>query len=942
MPPALRKIRLLACLLLVTAAVYADWTPVVRHFTPNDYGAGTQNWGIAEQANGWIYVANNYGLLEFDGSRWQLYGISNSTAVRSVARDTLGNIYVGGTDEFGVFSSDGYGGLTYRSLSDSLPTRYRQFGEVWKIHVADDVLYVQSRNYIFINDLRGHIEVIDAGAVIYTSVLVGGNLYVATSRDLYVLNGNRLHALRGAEILHGAVISTLLPYREHGVLIATDFRGVYLYDGEQIRRFRTEADAYIIANQLYTMAASKHCLAFGTVRRGVVLTDLEGRHCRYMTREDGLQNNTVLSMLFDSRDNLWMGLDNGLDMMPSIAPVMYLHDKDIDYGSGYTACEYRGTLYLGTNQGLYAMRKDCPEGSICLVEGSLGQVWSVAEVCGTLFCCHNRGLFTVQHNRLLPLETADGVWSVKPLSDHEAVAGSYSGFYYLYRQGNTWKIRHLDGFSETSLYYEVDATGHIWLLTSQGVERLTIDRTNHHISNELMLPQVAAERVYSLARLHDEVWLTSDNYCGIIDTAGTLHTDSLQATMLSGVHRYILLTEDAQGNIWYMYDGRLKVKPFDATRQTYDVSRELLHNPDLLIGGFANISFLSGGDAVIGGVDGFYRLNHAGTGVSAHPESLYIRSIRTLQPTPMVVYGESYPLQTRFPSLPAEVYSLQVQLSGSDVTRERVLYRTRLTPAEQDYTDWQATPSREFIGLHSGKYRLDIEMLTRDDNIITRTLPFEIQTPFYWTVWAKLVYLLLLALLASYIAWRIYRRVQAGKQRIAQEKNEEIRRQQVRILQLENEKAQYDLQNKSRELSSALLNEANRKEWNQEILSEIRRIMDCMNNDRIIEAKGRMQNLQNRLSRNSETNVDWQRFEENFDIVNNGFIERLKEHYPWMSKQERKLCVYIKMGLMTKEIAPLMNISVRGVEMMRYRIRAKMNLDSQSNLKQHFNSLGNP
>ena len=91
-----RRIQLLVCLLFITIAAHADWTPVVRHFTPNDYGAGTQNWGIIEQENGWIYAANNYGLLEFDGSRWQLYGISNSTAVRSVARGKGGYIYVGG------------------------------------------------------------------------------------------------------------------------------------------------------------------------------------------------------------------------------------------------------------------------------------------------------------------------------------------------------------------------------------------------------------------------------------------------------------------------------------------------------------------------------------------------------------------------------------------------------------------------------------------------------------------------------------------------------------------------------------------------------------------------------------------------------------------------------------------------------------------------------
>ena len=58
-----------------------------------------------------------------------------------------------------------------------------------------------------------------------------------------------------------------------------------------------------------------------------------------------------------------------------------------------------------------------------------------------------------------------------------------------------------------------------------------------------------------------------------------------------------------------------------------------------------------------------------------------------------------------------------------------------------------------------------------------------------------------------------------------------------------------------------------------------------------------------------------------------------------MNKQERRLCVYIKMGLQTKEIAPLLNMTTRGVEMIRYRLRQKMELDSDINLKQYFNEM---
>ncbi len=100
----------------------------------------------------------------------------------------------------------------------------------------------------------------------------------------------------------------------------------------------------------------------------------------------------------------------------------------------------------------------------------------------------------------------------------------------------------------------------------------------------------------------------------------------------------------------------------------------------------------------------------------------------------------------------------------------------------------------------------------------------------------------------------------------------------------------------------------------------------------------RLQNLLQRLATNTDGTVDWSRFEDNFDIVNDQFIRRLTAKYPWLNKQEKRLCVYIKMGLQTKEIAPLLNISPRGVEMMRYRLRQKMGLDTQRNLKMYFNN----
>ncbi|HEU0226802.1 MAG TPA: LuxR C-terminal-related transcriptional regulator, partial [Arachidicoccus soli] len=54
--------------------------------------------------------------------------------------------------------------------------------------------------------------------------------------------------------------------------------------------------------------------------------------------------------------------------------------------------------------------------------------------------------------------------------------------------------------------------------------------------------------------------------------------------------------------------------------------------------------------------------------------------------------------------------------------------------------------------------------------------------------------------------------------------------------------------------------------------------------------------------------------------------------FPNLTAQDLRLAAYLKMNLTTKEIAPLLNISTRGVEIKRYRLRKKMNLDEHENL----------
>lgn len=371
------------------------WQLPVTNYQQSDYSSGTQSWQIRQQKNGWMYFANNYGLLEYDGYNWNTYGVWSGTVVRSLEIGDAGEIYVGASNEFGRFTANELGKLNYTPLSNDLPAEYKGFGEIWNIHQLPDGLYFQSRNYIFRYSSEG-FSAIHSDARIVCSAKVRGSIYVGTTSGMYVLAGSQLIALNGSEYLINKNICAIIPYRWSEILIGTSFGGLYLFDGKRIRPFHTEVDDFLRRNQLYACVASDSLIAFGTVLNGVVITDIQGEQPRYIDNKNGLQNNTILSMYFDREENLWLGLDIGIDKIDITSPLSDLYGRTNFRGSGYTCCVYDGSLYLGTNQGLYYVKwpvdSDNSLTDLTLVEGTQGQIWSLDLVDNTLFCSHNRGL----------------------------------------------------------------------------------------------------------------------------------------------------------------------------------------------------------------------------------------------------------------------------------------------------------------------------------------------------------------------------------------------------------------------------------------------------------------------------------------------------------------------------------------------------------------------
>ena len=170
-----------------------------------------QNWSMTQDDRGLIYVANNAGVLEFDGTGWRLIEIAGSNAAFSVDVDTTGRIYVGSRAEFGYLTPDSTGNKQYTSLMAHVDSTDTGFIEVWNTAVTPEGIYFQASNRLFRWD-GATMKSWSSSHRLHTSFAVNDRFYVKQdSVGLLTVVEDSLALVPGggavcqqADILHGS------------------------------------------------------------------------------------------------------------------------------------------------------------------------------------------------------------------------------------------------------------------------------------------------------------------------------------------------------------------------------------------------------------------------------------------------------------------------------------------------------------------------------------------------------------------------------------------------------------------------------------------------------------------------------------------------------------------------------------------------------------------
>ena len=920
--------------IFISQVVNAQYSHYINNYTLYDYKASNQNWDIAKSANGKLFVANNDGLLEFDGLNWNLWEMPNKTTIRSLLV-YQNKIYVGSYEEFGYFSRNNKGALVYISLLDAhKKIEVSKDEEYWQIVLFGDAVVFRSFLNIHIYK-EGKITTHNLSSTIMSCDVVNDKLYVSTlDKGIFVLENQQLKPFFYSEKLKNAKIISVTSNNNNQFQINTALQGSFLLDNSTLVPWETPINPIVKKHQLnkFTQLSNGNFL-FGTIKNGVYITDKSGNILFNINKETGLINNTVLGQFVSENNELWLGLDNGIAFVDLNTPNYFYNDISGKLGAVYDIIRYKNTIYIGSNTGLYFIDAD---GKLNFIEGSQGQVWNLKEIDGDLFCGHNNGTYLVKNNALKLISSYTGGWVINkvPEQKNTYIQGTYAGLVCFKKINGEWQVKHLGKTTIPARFLVFEEEHTAWIAhANKGLYRVKFDANYENITeltdyNKKGLWSDYFVRIYKLKNTIAFHTLKGwQKYEPLIDSIVpyNLLNDKI------GKESYIISEENIP-KIAYKTENSLSFGGLLNDAKNFLIPDKYFKKR--LITGYENISKINDSTFALNLYDGFMFIDADKFSAKEPIEKPTLSKI--------TINNKAITLDTNNISLPFRNNFISITVSSpfsKDHSFEYKLSSLHLNPP------WSESKNGvlEFSNLTDGTYNLSIRTIGyNQDKSPILPLKFTVLSPWYKNAPGFIIYALLLILTALTIYFFHKRKVKKEQKLLqlmyeeTQNKILEERKQEneKEIIRLKNESLKNEIKLKSKQLANTAMSLVKKNETLLHLKDEL--LLNKNNFTNQYSFKKLIKQIDNSIE-----HVDgWELFEYNFNQVHEEFFNKLKASFPSLTHKDLKICAYLRMNMSSKEIAPLLNISIRGVETNRYRLKIKLGIAKEDSLRgflQNFN-----
>ncbi len=919
--------------------------PYVTNYDKRGYSADNQNWSVSASRDGYVYFGNDQGLLEFDGSNWRLHRMPDHGVVRSVLVGEDGNIYVGSFEEFGYWQRQPNGQLHYHSLSHNLKSKDSLHNdEIWRIIFHQGGYWFQSFSSLIIYDGQ-NTEIIRPGGSMVLLNSARDRLFVhLLGQGLAEIKEKRFERIEGSEAFSGHEIRMVLPIGERDFLIGVNGKGLFVWDGEGFSPWEHALQSLMEPWEFNNAVSDQEKIAIGTIGSGLFIYDRSGSLLTHLFTGNLLQNNTVLGLALDHQGNIWAALDRGIDFVNFSAGLDLYLDPFNTMGSVYTALEDGSDMLIGTNQGLYRYRYDPVRGFSApeMVENLAGQIWDLRRIGNSVICGHNNGTSLVTGSGSVALSGINGGYMIRPYPGSGGriwIQSTYSAFaVYEALSGGIRFLHTVEGFHEPIINFEFDHLGYLWgAHATRGLFRLRLsedltkveqirffgmeqgivpDRRLNTALVENRILFTNGEQLYSWDDLND----TIVPYSWLNEQAGQFK--SSQQVIPIGDHRYWFI-QNQEIALFEIAGGSLNLE------FRYDLSMQGL----FLNNRYSKIVSLRADRQLICLDNGFAILNPHNANED-HPDYAAERLSRVVASNaagkerflPLVSLNGEINIPYGFRNL-SFVYSINNGL-------RHPYYRHRLAGLSDQWTAWGTISEANYTRIPPGKYELQLISKKLDGSSGPALhYRFEISPPWFQSKVALMLYLVLFLGGVVVIRMMFLARLRLHKMKIEEQESyktqQELMQNEQELIRLKNDNLQNELKFKNIQLADYTMGIIKKNEQLLRIRRELVRQQEGSAEELNPAVKTRLLKV---IERQIASEDEWNRFETHFEQTHQDYLKRLKSDYPHLTQSDLKLCAYMRLNISSKQIAQLLNISLRGVEVRRYRLRKRLNLSTEENL----------
>ncbi|SDK74492.1 ligand-binding sensor domain-containing protein [Salinimicrobium catena] len=916
----------LSFLFMISLGATAQELPPVVNFDPVDYGAGNQNWMISQGEDKNIYVANSSGLMEYNGAEWSLYPMPNRTIVRSVK--VVGeHIFTGAYMEVGYWLKQPDGQLAYTSLTDLFPKPIKDGEQFWHIEsVGEDVVLQSFEGIYLFNTKSGEFSVLDLPAQEpVTGLYKAGNkiFFSIPEVGLFEIDNGKAKKVIPASQLNGIEIIEMRQIN-NGLEMVSRRGKFYRWEGSELETYNLELSEKLAGISLFSaLQLEDGSLVLGSVENGLYITGRDGKIVSHFRQENGLNNNTVLSLFPDREGNVWTGLDNGISVINLDSPFKLFQDNIGRLGTVYTSLQTEDHLYLGTNQGLYFRKLE--DDDFTFMPGTNGQVWSIQMVEGNIFVGHNNGTFLVEGEEAKKISDHLGTWTVKKYWGRKEhfIQGHYNGFSLLKREEEGFvEYPMVKDFPHSSRHIVTRQNGEIWIGNEhKGVFRILLEDSLRNISSSKNYTfKNTIGITSSIFEFNDTLYFSSRNKIFQYQKGDDAFSEKNElAQILKGYKRISGRVVSLENEIWTFGDSQLLNVKLAQLKKGYDLNSIFIPKALRAIPqGYENISSLSESRYLLGLVDGYLIFNQSLSDPLADYE---LRINRVL------VSGLEED-QTSISRKEAGTFNYKLnnftfQFGFTEYKKFLVpVYSYRLKGFNSRWSNWSPDPSATFKNLPFGDYTFEVRGKIGNELFSGASYDFEISRPWYLGNLAIATYVLLFFGFL-FLVHLGYKREQEKRIR-ENEKNLRMRNLEAekKIMELQNEQLEKEMAGKSKELAVSTMSLIKKNEFLTSIKQKLQET----------GSSSEVRSVIKKIDQDINGEDNWKFFKKAFSNADKDFFKKIKAKHPDLTSNDLKLCAYLRLNLSSKEIAPLLNISVKSVEIKRYRLRKKMDLPREVNL----------